>query len=251
MNGTLETIFNSRTIHGNFSNRNITESDMQLILNAACRAPNASNRQAYSIIDIDDASTMKTICGYQGNRALLFCIDYTRISDLAEYTQNDFRPEGILAFTTGAVDTILAAQNAALAAKSLGIDSLFTNGIHRVNIEMVYQELDLPRKYCFPLILLVLGYPASEPEFQKGRITGKGVVHRSKYQRLSQAELDKMVKFYDDPSNHLALNPNWKTTGVEHYLDWFFNYWTNREINPKEKEMLNILKSTGFIPEEK
>jgi nitroreductase len=248
MNETLNTILKSRTIHGNFNDQEIREQDLQTILEAAVRAPNASNRQAYSIVVVEDREVMKEICGYRGSRALLFCVDYTRITDLAEHIGHPYTPDGLVAFVTGAVDTVLAAQNAALAAKSLGIDSLFTNGIHRVDIDSVYQKLHLPEKYCFPMILLVLGYPTVEPDFLKGRINGSGVVHRGEYRRLSHEELNEMVAVYDDPDNHLALNPAWKSVDCAHYLDWFFTKWCGPGFNPKEIEFAEILRRAGFIP---
>jgi nitroreductase len=247
MNETLNTIFTSRTIHGNFTGQEISEQDMQTILSAAVRAPNASNRQAYSIVVIDDRAVMKEICGYQGSRALLFCVDYNRIIDLAEHTGHPYTPDGLVAFVTGSVDATLAAQTAALAAKSLGIDSLFTNGIHRVAIDSVYKKLGLPEKYCFPLILLVLGYPTAEPGYLKGRITSSGVVHRNQYHRLSHEELDEMVDTYDNPANHLVLNPAWKSEDCAHYLDWFFTKWSGPGFNPKEIEFAEILGRAGFV----
>ena len=248
MNETLKTIFNSRTIHGNFNEKEISEDDLQTILSAAVRAPNASNRQAYSIVVIDDREVMKEISGYRGSQALLFCEDYTRMTDLAEHTGHSYTPDGLVDFVTGAVDTILAAQNAALTAKSLGIDSMFTNGIHRVAIDSVYQKLGLPQRFCFPLILLILGYPTVEPDFLKGRITGKGVVHRNSYHRLNDTELDEMVAAYDDDVNHLVLNQAWKSADCEHYLDWFFTKWCTPDYNPKEDEFAEILRRAGFLP---
>ena len=62
----------------------------------------------------------------------------------------------MIGFVTGSTDTILAAQTACIAAKSLGIDSLFTQrGLHRRDISQVFKTLNLPDKYCFPLVALV------------------------------------------------------------------------------------------------
>lgn len=250
MNPTLQTIFSARTIHGNFTGRDVSDQDLQTILSAAVRAPNASNRQAYSIVVIDDRAVMKEICGYQGSRALLFCIDYTRLIDLASRTGHSYIPDGLVSFVTGSVDATLAAQTAAIAAKSLGIDSLFTNGIHRVALDSVYQRLKLPASGCFPLILLVLGYPTSEPEFLKGRITGEGVIHYGEYHHLTAAELDQMVAVYDDPDKHLGLNNAWRSGDYVHYLDWFFTAWSGSGFNPKETEFKRILERAGFLREE-
>lgn len=59
MNETLRTLHSLRTIHGNFSQREITDQDLHTILEAAMRAANASARQSYSIIVLEDRETMK------------------------------------------------------------------------------------------------------------------------------------------------------------------------------------------------
>jgi nitroreductase len=223
---------------------------LQTILAAAVRAPNASNRQAYAIVVLEDREQIHTLCGYRGSRALLFCVDYNRITALAAHTGHENVPDGLVAFVTGAVDATLAAQNAALAAHSLGIDSLFTNGIHRVGLDKVYNCLDLPRELCFPLILLVLGYPKAEPEFLKGRLNGVGVVHWGQYHAPTAAELDELVAAYDDPARHLVLNENWRAQGFAHYMDWFFEVWNGKGFNPQETEFKQALERAGFLREE-
>jgi len=103
----------------------------------AIRAANASARQSYSVIVVEDRKIMKKLCGFPGSKSLLFCVDFNRIADMAGYLNNEFQ-----------------------GAKSLGIDSLFTNGIHRGDAERVFDILELPQEYCFPLIALILGYPS-------------------------------------------------------------------------------------------
>lgn len=247
MNPTLQTISSARTIHGNFNDRDISDQDLESILGASVRAASASNRQTYSIIVLDDRELMRELCGYQGSRALLFCVDYQRLMALARHLGHDYTPDGATAFVTGSVDTILAAQNAALAASSLGIDSLFTNGIHRKDIHHLYHRLNLPEKYCFPLIMLVLGYPTVEPQHLRGRVQGPGIIHRGTYQPLSQADLNKMVQTYDDPSTHLGMSEAWQKDGFQHYLDWFFTAWTSPRNLEKEKEVVDLLTQAGFL----
>lgn len=152
MNETLKTISELRTVHGNFSDKDISTENLQTILEASTRAANASARQSYSIIVIDDKEMMMKLCGYSGSRLLLFCVDYTRLSDVAHHMGHEFDRKDFTGFITGSTDTILAAQTAAIAAKSLGLDSLFTNGIHRGDPNRVYELLDLPLEQCFPLI---------------------------------------------------------------------------------------------------
>ena len=248
MNETLKTIHSLRSIHGNFSLQEIKDEDLKVILDTCVRSANASFRQSYSIIVVKDRGLMKKLSGFVGSRTLVFCVDYTRIIDTATHMNHSFTADGVIPFITGSTDTILAAQTAAIAAKSLGIDSLFTNGIHRGKMNRVFELLDLPDEHCFPLIALVLGYPDKEPDHLKGRLNGPGVIHYDKYHKLTANELDELTGRYDDPDNHLWLNDIWMKEGFEHYLDWFFKKWSTRGGKPEGKsQMAEILEKIGFM----
>jgi nitroreductase len=247
MNKTLKTLLSLRTIHGNISARDISNEDLETVLRASTRAANASARQSYSIIVIDEREMMKTLCGYAGSRGLLFCVDFTRLKRQAGRLGHAFETGGVTSLITGAIDTALAAQTAAVAAKSLGIDSLFTNGIHRGDMERVFRLMELPAEHCFPLIMLILGYPAEEPKEQKGRLAGTGIMHFGKYHPLTDETLDRVIVEYDDPTRRLGMSDAWRKKGLAHYLDWFYTDWvgTFPKIEAKS-QMLEILERIGF-----
>lgn len=228
MNETLQTIHSLRTIHGNFSDREIGDDDLNQILEACVRTANASARQSYSIIVLDDRENMKELFGYQGSRALIFCVDFTRISDTARHIGHEFDNDDIIGFITGTIDTMLATQTAVIAAKSLGIDSLITNGLHRNNLDMVYEVLQLPETSCFPLITVVLGYPKQEPEYIKNRLSLEHVVHPGHYHRLTPEQMERIVAEYDDHTRHIGLIDDWERMGFQHYLEWFYTKWTGK-----------------------
>jgi len=247
-NETLKTIGRLRTIHGNFLDKPLPESALQTILKASVRAANASNMQSYSIVVVKDRSLMKQVCNYQGSCMLLYCADYNRLKASAEHLGYSYFPDNITSLVTASVNAGLAVQTAAIAARSLGIDYLITNGIHRGDMERVWQLLDLPQTGCFPLIAMVLGYPTAEPAHQKGRLDGPGVIHYEKYHRLTKDELEEIMRQYDDPERHLALNEEWKAQGYAHFMDWWFKNWLG-DSKPTEKEtqMLRLLKRSGFV----
>lgn len=246
MNETINTIQSLRTIHGHFSNKNISDTDIDSILKAAVCAANSSARQCYSIIVVSDKEKMKQITEYVGSKLLVFCVDFTRLIDLAQHLGHKFSVHDAVGFVTGSTDTILAAQTACIAAKSLGIDSLFTQrGLHRRDINKVFDLLNLPNKYCFPLVALVLGYPKTEPEFKKGRLMGKGIVHWDTYKRLTSDELKNLVTEYDDENLHLGLIEDWTKMNMSHYLDWFFCKWLP-QIDTQQ--FIIALENSGFLP---
>ena len=251
-NETLKTIRNLRTIHGNFLDQPLPESALQTILQASVRAANASNMQSYSIVVVKDRARMKQVCTYQGSCMLLYCVDFNRLKAGAAQLGHAYFPDNVEEFVTASINAGLAVQTAAIAARSLGIDYLITNGIHRGDMERVWRLLDLPTNHCFPIIAMFLGYPTAEPAHQKGRLAGPGVIHYEKYRQPTKGELEDMVRQYDDPKRHLALNENWAAEGHRHYLDWFFNDWL-RDSKPTEHEtqMLRLLKRSGFVEPQK
>jgi nitroreductase len=247
-NPALETLRGLRTIHGNFLDKPIPESALEDILQASVRAANASNMQSYSIVVVKERQRMKDLCGYAGACTLVYCADYTRHKAMAEALGHSYVPDGTVNFVTSALNTMLAAQTAVVAAKSLGIDSLLTNGIHRGDMERIWRLLDLPKTHCFPLIALVLGYPAQEPAHRTGRLDGPGVIHHEKYQPLTKEQTVEIIAKYDDPAQHLALNEDWRKAH-KHYLDWFFSVWVGRFGRPSQQEsqMAQLLKRSNFV----
>ena len=249
VNETINTIKNLHTTHGNFSDKEIPDEEIELIRESCLRAANSSNMQTYSIVVVKDRALIKSTCGYQGSCMMLFCVDYNRLIASAESLGLTYYPDNITNFITASINTSIAAQTATIAAQSLGIDALLTNGIHRGNIDRHWQNLNLPEKYCIPLIALVLGYADREPDHKVGRLTGKGVFHETKYQKPSKDELSEIIAKYDNPSLHLGLNENWKADGHQHYLEWLFKEWLKRDAQPTASEtpLFIQLKKRGFV----
>lgn len=248
-NEVIRTIRGLRTIHGNFLDKPVPEAALQTILQASLRTANASNNQSYSIIVVRDRGMMGRVCGYKGGCLLLYCADYNRLKASAESLGQVYDPGSMEGFVTASTNTALAAQTAVIAARSLGIDSLLTNGIHRGDMERLWTLLDLPQTHCFPIIALVLGYPTVEPPALTGRLDGAGVIHYEKYHRLTKEETEEITRQYDDKQRHLGLNDNWAGEGYKHYLDWYFKAWLGDRGKPpaQETQMLRRLKRSGFV----
>jgi len=247
-NDTFRIIHSLRSIHGDFSDKRVSDTDVKAILEATVRAANASNTQSYSIVVSRDPDKIQKVTTYRAGCLFLYCADYTRLIDQGKHLGYDYYADNLEAFVTSSTNTILAAQTAVIAAKSLGIDSLLTNGIHRGDMERVWEILDLPQKSCFPLIALVLGYPRSEPPSKRGRLKGTGIVHYERYRRLNKEELDDIVRQYDDKTLHIGTD-DWDKRGHKHYLDWFYKEWARAGAKPTtaEGQILRRLRRSGFV----
>lgn len=258
MNEMIGIIESLKTVRS-FSDENIPQEDLNAVLKACVNAATASARQTYSIIVLDDKAVMREI-GYMGNVMLIFCVDFNRVINTAEYLEFQYKHGiPIVDFITGSTDTLLAAQTAAIAAKSLGIDSFFSNCVHRGDINRLYSLLNLPEKYCFPLIALLLGY-SNEKKIKltrKGRLIGPGVIHFNQYHKLSIQDLENIVLEYDSPDKHfLTLIGHWREQGYRHYLEYFYEKWCgcvkenddhpNKADDPYH-QVEEILVKSGFL----
>lgn len=250
-NETLESIHNLHTTHGNFSEKEIPENEIEQIKQACIQAANASNMQSYSIVEIKDKALMGKVCQYVGSTLLLFCVDHNRLIASAKSLGYNYQPGNITAFITSSINSSFAAQTAVIAARSLGIDALTTNGIHRGEIDRHWDLLNLPEKYCIPLIAVVLGYADSKPDHKTGRLNGPEIFHSTTYHNPTAEELEKITATYDDPERHMSIGfgKNYKEKGHEHYLDWLFKDWlgVNNEPSKEESPLLVQLKKRGFI----
>jgi nitroreductase len=229
--------------------KEISKEDLDLILECSIRAGNSGNRQVYSIIVVKDPVLLKKYY-YSANRALVFLVDFNRWVDLAKHLNFDIESsiDGLRGFTMSSMDAMLAAQNAALAAKSLGIDSLFTSSLHRGDLDEIYQEFNLPDKFCFPYLSLALGYSDESPEPLKGRVS-KGVIHSDKYSPLTDEELDAQIMEYDDPENHMSfVTPEQvQKAGFKHALGYYFGKWAISEPKEKIQAFYQRLEKSGFL----
>lgn len=222
MNATLQTIHSQRSTHGDFTTEAVPASDLEQILEAACRAPSASNRQAYSIIVVQDQAKMQDLLGYQAAVALVFCNDTTRLDDLAKALGTDYPLNPTSRLTTGIFDVGCAAQNAALAATALGWGTLFTNVLHRKDVRRAWRMLDLPAQNCLPVIVLVIGRPKKEGK-PKQRWCGPGLIHHERYQRLDADQVQAQLRALDQPApGQCADNDDYQQRGFPHRIAAYF-----------------------------
>jgi len=86
MNETLTTIHSVHSTHGDFSDRHVSDEDVETILAASVRAGNAGNAQNYAIIVSRDKTLMKEVC-CQAPVMLVYCVDTQRNKDLARWLE--------------------------------------------------------------------------------------------------------------------------------------------------------------------
>ena len=237
MNDTINTIMNRRSIRA-FTDEPISAEDKSLILEAAFRAPTAGNQQLYTIIDVTDQAVKEAlvpICDDQPFIAsaplvLIFLADCLKWYNAFKGAGCEPRIPDVGDLMLAVSDTNIAAENAVIAAESLGIGSCYIGDVME-NCEKLRSLLSLP-EYVFPAAMLVFGHPA--PNAMKRellpRIDYKYTVHENSYRALSGDELKDALE--------------WKS-GVRSYEEWIkafcdrkYNSEFSREMSRSVREYL-------------
>lgn len=245
MNPSLENIFNLKTTRSNnFSDKKISGEDLELIIDASLKAPNASNRQSYSIIVLDDET--KNELRLKGDKVLLFLVDFHRHNCIKNSLGKDISFRHFQPFLTGVVDVSLAVQNAVIAANSMDVSYLITNDAYTKDIDKLPGLLNLPPNGCFPLLYLCLGYPKENVMKRKGRLANKHIVHYGRYNDYKEQDIIAIVKEYD--KDELELFTKWKSIGYDSYCDWFYDKWLPSLENYESSEkIIGKLQESGFL----
>jgi nitroreductase len=209
MNSTINNIFNRVSLR-KFSKQKVSIENRDLIVKSALRAPTAGNQMLYSIIKVESIETLEKLshsCDEQpfiknASFALIFLVDYQKLYDylgesnfLSYCAEQGLNPEypDLSDLLLGSEDAIAAAQNAVIAAESLGVGSCYIGDIIE-NYEF-HKELFNLEKLSFPLGMLVFGnYPENYRPSVTSRFDEKYVVFNEKYHRLSKEELFDMYK---------------------------------------------------------
>lgn len=185
-----------------FLDRPVPEDHLRAVVAAASSAASSSNLQLWSVVAVTDRERIDALATLAGDqdavrRAPLFLVwlaDFARSERIAtvhgrELVNADFA-EGTL---LGVVDAALAAQNAVVAAESIGLGTAYIGGI-RNEPERVADVLELPQR-VFPVVGLSVGFPdpAGKAEVEP-RLGFDVVCHRDRYRLEAQ---DAGIARYD------------------------------------------------------
>jgi FMN reductase (NADPH) len=208
--GAVEDVLRKRVSLRRYEDRQVSEEDLQWIIEGAMRAPTAGNMMLYSILLVTDPAKKQILSKTCDNQpfiakaplVMVFVADYQRwfdyyeASDVQKYCQRNGKEfkgpdEGDLFLACS--DALIAAQNAVIAAEARGIGSCYIGDIME-NYEKHRELLNLPR-WAFPIAMLCFGYyPEGERPALRSRFEQEYIVFENEYRRLSPKELNMMYQ---------------------------------------------------------
>ena len=200
MNEVLQQLHERKSVRV-YEDRAVAPDVKQAILEAAIQAPSAGNMALYTILDITDQEIKDKLAVSCDNQpfiatapmVLIFCADYRRWYDVfCKYVEEVRKPDMGDLFLAEA-DTLIAAQNAVVAAHSLGLGSCYIGDITE-NFEYHKELLNLPQ-YVVPAAMLCIGYPTAQ-QLQRPkppRHAVSAMVHENGYNLEKAGEMTEML----------------------------------------------------------
>jgi FMN reductase (NADPH) len=169
------------------------------LVSAGQRASTSSNLQMFSVVVTtkqEERNQLQLFCGGQKHISqapvfLTWCADLSRLDRVCNALGYEQEAGYIENFLLAVVDTAIAAQNAGLAAESLGLGFCYIGAI-RNNPRDVIQLLELPG-LVFPLFGMTIGWPVAPPKVRP-RLPLDAVLHWNRYRPKNEFEL---IKQYD------------------------------------------------------
>ncbi|MBN8758533.1 MULTISPECIES: NADPH-dependent oxidoreductase [Variovorax] len=200
-NPVLQSLLAHRSVRA-FDPAPLDEGTLEWLIAAAQSAPSSSNLQTWSVVAVQDPARKARLAELAGGQdhvrdaplVLVWLADLARLRGLAQQAQVPVEGADYLdSSLMGVIDAVLAAQNAVVAAQSLGLGTVYLGAI-RNQPERVAEELGLPPG-VFAVVGLCVGRPdAARPAAIKPRLPQAAVLSRERYAR---PEAQRHVQRYD------------------------------------------------------
>lgn len=240
MNQVIELLKSHRSIR-KFTTEPVSEQQLHAIIEAAAAASTSNFIQAYSVINVTEKNTRRQMAELAGGQKwveespvfLVFCADLKRAETACEFEEITMVLGYTEQFLISTVDVTLAAQNAMIAAESMGLGGVFIGGI-RNNPQGVCDLLNIPG-HVYPIFGMCLGYPAQQPE-QKPRLPVDVILMQDTYQQ----DVSYLARYNDTCSTYYQSRSAGARTET----------WTSQIAamvsKPAREHMKDFLAKQGF-----
>ncbi|SET93447.1 FMN reductase (NADPH) [Salinibacillus kushneri] len=245
MNQLIDTLLNHRSIR-QFKDQPLSKEQIHTIVQSAQQASTSSYYQAYSIIGVTDEDIKQALSNVSGQfyvkdnaHLMVFCADFHR-AQLNSTEEQKKTMNGNLQntehFIVATVDAALAAQNAAIAAESMGLGICYLGSL-RNDINQVSELLQLP-DYVIPLFGMAIGYPDHQPE-RKPRLPMNAIYFENHYAN------DQTLENQLDTFNN-QLNNYYQNRSENKRTDSFTGQIHRKLSKPKRQDVTDFVKHKGM-----
>ncbi|HNQ69032.1 MAG TPA: nitroreductase family protein [Bacteroidales bacterium] len=245
----INEIFEHRSIR-KYLDKKIPKHILDEILLSAIRASNTGNMQVYSIVVTTEKQIKEAMSPAHFNQPMVkqapviltFCADFNRFKKWCSQRNAEPGYDNFLSFLTAAIDAVIAAQNACLAAESHGLGICYL-GTAIYNPDKIIEILDLPQGVV-PITAVTIGYPA-EISPLTDRLPIDAVIHYEKYHDFSSDDIDRVYQDKETSEENLQfVAENDKETLAQVFTDIRYTKTNNEYFS---NVLFKVLKQQGFI----
>ena len=230
MNKTIETILQHRSIR-KFTTEEVSRKDLELILRCACNGSTLGNMQLFSIIVSTDKQMMEKAAPLHFNQPIATLHRFNRYCEYRDAATDCY--SNLQSYQWAVTDAIIAAQNACVAAESLGLGICWLGTI-TYQVDKFIELLKLP-KNVIPVACISIGHPDEQPELTD-KLPVEAMIHQEVYQDYSEYDINKLYK-------EKEAHPNTIKILEENKLDNLAQVFTERRYTKKDNEFFaEVLK---------
>lgn len=197
INEVIRTIRNHASIR-QFEDRDVSDELIHEIALAGQQA--AFTGQMYTCIYTRDAEKRQRLSKLfgplpaRGPVFMLYCVDYRKLEKFIASKGRENKANDLMMLFLGVQDVAYFAQNMVLAAESLGLGAVMLGAAPNLSEELS-DIFALPDR-VFPVVGLVLGWPAERPA-PRPRIPTKFVLAKDQYHDLSEEDVAEAMSVMD------------------------------------------------------
>lgn len=249
-NQVLETLMSHASVR-EYQDRNVEEEVLDKVLRAACNGSTMGNMQLFSIIVTRDSEMKAKLAPFHFNQPmatsapliLTFCADFRRFNRFCQCRAADTEAySNLQSYQWAVTDALIAAQNACIAAESLGL-GLCWLGTITYNVDKFVEILNLP-KHVIPVACITMGYPTKKHTLTE-KLPYKSLIHYETYKDYTDLDIDQIYKEKEnsEETKHiLSENPD-----VENLAQVFTQHrYTRKDNEHFAKVLYQTLENQGF-----
>ena len=245
----IKDIFRHRSVR-KYYDWPIDEGSIYKILSAGIRASTTGNMQLYSVIITTDREKKAELAPLHFNQPMVtqapvlltFCADIHRFEMWCQQRGANPQFDNFLWFVNALTDTVLVAQNVALAAESLSMGICFL-GTTVYNADKIVEVMELPRG-VIPVTAMTVGYHDGTTPLTD-RLPLEAVIHKEGYNDYPPDDIDRYWRRKENSAQTRALLE-------ENNLPSLASIFTERRYPAEDnlnfsRSYFEVLKRQGFF----
>ncbi len=245
----VDKYFKERRTIRKYSDKEIEESLIDEMLEAAMYAPNTGNMQLYSVIVTRSEEGKRQLASTHFNQPastgcsvlLTFCADFNRFEHWCRVSDAIPGYNNFQAFSWALIDATIFAQQFCTIAEMSGLGCCYL-GTTTYNAPQIAEILSLPERVV-PVVTIAVGYP-DDVAMRSDRLPLQAIKHSEKYHNYSDDSIHSVYSKKESlVENQGFVSENGKATLAQVFTDIRYTKEANEHFS---KIFLDFIEKQGF-----